>query len=243
MFIQLVDNFYIPASSHYRKRSFRHDIFIYGFDLIEEKFYIADSFVDGVYSYTTCFFSELRDAYLKLDPIKDEIGAINPNSGFRNNVRLLSFKPDVVYNIDVDFIKGCLNDYLLGTFSQHTTRDLRESHTYGIKTVDHLLEYLELLSSDKVHFDIRPFHAHYEHKKMMVCRIDFLAQHGLLPSHEELYRNYKKLEEATLIQRNRMLKYMIIHKEQILKNVAESYKDITRKEREILLKLISAIKQ
>ncbi|GJM73117.1 hypothetical protein HMSSN036_53330 [Paenibacillus macerans] len=111
---------------------------------------------------------------------------------------------------------------------------------FGIDTFDYVLEYLRQYNGEKL--DVRIFHTIYEHKKTMVSRIRYLRDVTGIEFTPALVNEFVELENNALIGRNLCLKYELSGVKQNVKRMAEIYKQIRTKERNLLEAAIHEIK-
>lgn len=232
----MADQFFIPASSAYQKFHRIHELFIYGFDDIEEMFYISDNFQNGKYSRGICSFTDLNHSYIDLTKATD-LG--------QELIYLLSFNNSGKFSINLDILKELLSDYLHSINSSQKNnllnQPLKREWIYGLGCYDHLIHYLKNIVPKGTRLDIRPFYVLINHKTMMIERLICLSQIQLLKDPDTYISSYTRIEELTTIALNLSLKYTFSKKANILTSIAKKLEQLSGMEADILPQLIKSL--
>ncbi|CAG7658654.1 hypothetical protein ACFQI7_32665 [Paenibacillus allorhizosphaerae] len=217
-----VNTLYISAYRPSRDRP--HDLFIYGYDYAQKLFYIADNLNYGKYTYATCTFQELIDAINSLSE-KDE----NINH-FDNSIILLNYQSNCESSFELNTVVDGIKAYL----SSRAFKDVEHPNAlYGISVYNNMNIYLSHLEKNQARADIRPFHALWEHKSMMLMRIRYMYDNKMLIDAEKSIKALTSLVDDALLHRNLILKYNFTMKKEILKTIAN--KIIQNKQKEVLV--------
>ncbi len=190
-----IDRYYISKSSVFNTKHIWHELLIYGYDLDNKVFYIADNLGNGKYIKTECTFNELEKGYW----------AIDSDVEFYHNIHLFDKHYEDGINLDTEQILLTLENYL---FSKKTINMyVKEKTLYGIDTISLLMEHLGNCSSGDLWLDTRAFHLFWEHKKLMVSRLEYLKRNSNLVIDDKIIEGYESLKNSYLINRNLALKF------------------------------------
>ena len=207
-----VDRYFLPMASEYMKWHHPHELFIYGYNDIENLVYIADNLQDGKYIYTSCSFSDIDLGHFSL----------NDNFDFRN-IQLFKLNDKVDYPLDIEQITYSLQCFLASQkfFYINKEHDMQ----YGIKLFDKLINDIE-----NGNVDIRVFHLLYEHLYIMVRRVNYLLKKGFLYNKGINISIYEFMRNEMLNLRNFVIKCIlknevdtgrIVERIQIIKTLEE----------------------
>lgn len=214
----VVKTWYIAA---YSKKDFAdpttsHNMLIYGYDDDRKKLCIADHFTNGKYATSECGYDELLTSlqhFYKEHPF------------YYNIIRTFKFK-DVYYKFEIEPLKRRLSEYVNSTnvfdsrmkidpdygydggkeyiYKYVTYRERKEQYYFGLSIYD---ELKRVCIADR-DIPIRAFQLIVDHKKLMIERIDYLAEVGVLtqPDYDELLMTSKILLNESVILRNLVIK-------------------------------------
>lgn len=191
-----IDQYFVEKSYGYQTRHYLHPLFISGYDVDKETI-IGGDFFRGIYSF-------------------EEIGSKNVDMAFCYSEKMKN-QPQIYYDVTTytpvtykwDFDLGVLitsiEDYInqidsTGTHYYMYTKEEKNDFKYGMGVYDVLYE---LLSNGKC--ERKTYHIFYEHKKMMVLRLQFLKEHFQY-CNEEVNELFKIIQEKSLIARNLVMK-------------------------------------
>lgn len=204
-----LDNYYLSCSNNYLKNHFIHSTFIYGFDHDNQQIFISDFYDNGAYSRKIVSYDEVNQG-------------INTNNYF-----IILFKyEDFDYNFNIDLLSLFLNDYVEAKDSLRRFCFSSAQRNQGIKFGIEIYDYIKNDLSMQQFLDIRPFHILYDHKKLMKIRINYLYNSGYLNSYDYkmLNDNNNALLNKTLILRNKVIKYNITNRIELLSTIIENIK-------------------
>lgn len=232
----MVDQFFIPASSAYQKYHRIHELFIYGYDDVEEVFYISDNFQNGQYIRGICSFTDLNYSYIDLSKSKD-LG--------QELIYLLSFNNFGQFDINLEVLKELLSDYLFSINSSQKNnllnQPLKKEWVYGLECYVHLIHYLKHIMPKVNQLDIRPFYVLKNHKTMMIERLMYLSQIQLLKDPDTFISSYVRIEELAKIVLNLSLKYVVSKNLNILTRIAERLDQLSSIEADLLPRLLKSL--
>ncbi|MFF2908423.1 hypothetical protein [Paenibacillus sp. NPDC057934] len=225
--ITLLDSFYIPKHRPYYKTIHRpHMTLIYGYCLIEQCFFIAD-FFEGFYSFEKASFEEVR------------LGFENVPPGDWSKVSLIQ-KGENQYNFDLHHVIKSIKEYKLSICPhEQVLRGTNNmfNNVYGLDAYRIMLELIPFyFALGEECMDIRSFHLMYEHKKLMILRLNILG--SIFKIDSELIQGFKEIEQEALILRNIGLKYLLTKNKQCIENILILLTRLIKKEDELLSQLL-----
>lgn len=182
-----------------------HTIFIYGYDLDLNVFFVADFPFRNKYSYETVDIDTLCKGYMDVDYDEDDVMYGHPG------IVLMNFNKHARYVFDSLMVKKSILDYLQRDriyFNYHMNKSCTEyPSSMGVDVYTQFYMYISNLEKGFMEFDIRPPHVLYDHKEMMVKRIEFMASRGYMEKSQEILENAMNIRDKALILRNLCLKY------------------------------------
>ncbi len=241
-----VNTFYVSAySDWYGKTNLLHPIFLYGYDDESRILYAADNFKNGKYSYELISYDELILGYNNIEYAFG--GSLNGELDWLNGIELINFRDKYGYEFNIESLILDLEDYLQSTNREkkcwkRSDSYWKENCTYGIKIYDILSEYITKISDGNFQYDVRPFHVLWEHKKVMLERLEYLSSLGYLSDASLLYNNYKEIENKCLLIRNLFLKCMMTNKKSNLEKIKIVLSQLKLVEMDLLKTLIDTLK-
>lgn len=181
---------YLPCTSSYGQKDYIHENLCYGYDEKEQKIYLIN-ILDG-----------------KPNPI--QVSKNDFKIGFETNcgnvfVHTLRYNPDEsYYKFDVEYMVFSLKNYLASAniSVNFCFCSSVEHKTYGVALYDMLMTDIGV---SKITDDVRISYLLYEHKKIMMERLQFLYDRGLIKdkTYNNLYyeyqKNYKRSESLLLL--------------------------------------------
>lgn len=211
-----------------------HELFIYGFDCETQTFDVADFTFKGKYSFEKVTFEQITKAYNNVSQ-KDDYFYED-----RGGLLLASFNSKASYELDTEFIKQTIKEYLN---SVNSTENLRMTSNpiryanFGLSIYDKIAEHFQLLLEGKVRLDLRPLHVLYDHKNLMVNRIEYLISNHLLSEINEIDIGYSSIRDISINLRNCFIKAELKRDKQIIEKVIVDIKDLKDKEKALLEEL------
>ncbi len=191
---------------------FPHELFIYGYNRDKKYFYTGDFTFKERYSHNTVSFDDLRRGFEAISAEEDHMFKFD-YKGLRGLYVIFKNTDFPVYELDVDFIKDSLREYLNSVDTKERYRMFRNIHegtTYGINCYDKIYErVMEQVNEEEPDFDVRAIHVLYDHKKLMYDRIKYLMDNDYLKYDQELLNNYQLVVKNMLTARNLLIKLSI----------------------------------
>ena len=180
VFFTEIDDFYIPGKSWYGKRHFSHDGLICGFN--------QDNKTYCIYAYDSNWVYKKFWVPQKSLNIGRETMA---KKGVFSDIYAIKAKKDtVIFSVD----KACenINKYLDSNLKKQPFSD--QGNVFGIVVHEYIAEYIQRLYEQFIPYermDQRVFRIIWEHKKVMLKRIEALEQTTQISS--EFSQKYKSI--------------------------------------------------
>lgn len=218
---------------------FAHDLLIYGYDMEQQIFYIADNFIEGKYSFQKCTFQELECAINNIDPNYES------RLGFKGNLELIEYYNEEPYFFNIQKVLDSFCDYVL---SKPTTiwnvMEIRNTYGkrkwyFGLECYQYMIKRIYDMDTNNIY--IQDFHLMWEHKKHLVKIITFLLENNYITD-QTVILQMESIVKCALSARNLALKYSISGKESIKENIIKIYLQMAIDEKELLISLIRQIK-
>ena len=235
---------------HHFQENFYHELFIFGYDLNENIFYCADfTFSNsGKYTFTQKPIEQVCRGFADV-PDQEDYLLCGEGGIILSRLSPVKEKP---YKIEVPYLKRNLTEYLEGRNSfkhysvlyntepkQNNIEDKR-NRAFGIDVYDVFTAYLSEFHDD-FHPDYRAFHNLYEHKKLMVKRIEYLEKNHLI--HQNINKEiYLKVENLSQILYLMIIKYHYKKDHEILEKMLRHINEIRNMEKEELALLLNSLK-
>lgn len=214
-----------------------HDMFLYGYGE-NDKFYIADSFMNGIYKKGNCMRTELARA---IEGVSERDYWYN---GYRGTIELLSYCPEERAVFETYRVKESIKDYLNSkpTRSWYTGYAMwnaseAENRCFGMRCYNAIFKHLEKArEGEDDASSLRAFHLESEHKKIMGLRLDWLNENCGLDG--DFRVKYKQIEEKAGIAQMLYLKFKVTHNQSIINRISELYVRIMEEEEQVLNQLL-----
>lgn len=196
-----LDRYYNEKSEDYQKRHYLHQLFICGYDTEKEVVIGADFFHDK-YSWEEVSFEGVIKGYLNYTEV-------DPGPGVHHDIVTLTYR-SFQWKFDLEMLCISIEDCLKGIDSTNAlgyafTQEELRSFRYGIGYYDILSELIE-----QELWDRRAFHVLYEHKKMMLMRLEYLEKKYNYYN-EEILEEFTKMKDKAWKLRNLIIKLEIFN--------------------------------
>ncbi|MCL2125880.1 MAG: hypothetical protein FWH33_07845 [Oscillospiraceae bacterium] len=199
-------------STYGRDTPFSHQVLIFGYNDEKREIHYAD-FINnpiGKYTFSVCSYEEIDSAYTSVKtlfvPGVKSAAAIRYNE-YPGNYDYKYIRETVREYIYPDLIKAeRFNEF---TKSIYSWANWETRVHIGIGVYDYLSEFIAVeLDAGEEKIDHRLYHAMYDHKEMMVQRLNYLLAKGSL-DHTKLpqINAYSIVRDNLLIIRNQILKF------------------------------------
>ena len=191
---------------------FPHELFIYGYDMDQEVFYVGDFTFKDRYSHSKVSFEDVRRGYEVISAPEDHMFK-DDYKGTRGLYVIQKNVDTCYYNVDTTLIRDTLREYLSSADTKNHFRMMRNRFndtTFGVKVYDRVLDRINMqMSKKEPDFDIRALHVMYDHKVLMYERIKYLMANGYLNYDQDLLDTYQLVVKNMLTARNLLIKISI----------------------------------
>lgn len=233
----VADHYFISASNEFQKSHFKHDIFIYGYNLEEDGIDISDFLINGKYTYSKTDLSMIENAFKGVSDDEDWLSGVELLSYRKNKNRNFRISP-IRYRFDIQLVADSIREYLLSTptAQRHnfSSEQYKRNYIFGIQVYDQLSKCLSLTYDKKIGADLRPFHVLWDHKVVMLRLIKFLVNNSYLLDGEYYIKEYTLVERETQVIRNLYMKFLIDSDFAILLKIREELLKVKELEIKIL---------
>lgn len=224
-----LDEYYLTSLRMGGTKHYFHKVMIYGYDDLEELFYIVGYRKNQTYGEAACTFSEFKKALYSRIPI---------NKSHKEGIKKFRV-PELIAEpeVDIERIVLLLNDYTNGTNSLGAEKKSDEQEdvpVYGVNVYGFLRSSLGFLLAGVGQMDLRGYHALMEHKRVMSRRLEFLASKNYLQNAGEGIRSYHNIEKLAEKLRNHAILYTIKGSEATLRTMMEYLTHIEDRETGLL---------
>lgn len=182
-----------------------HEIFLYGFDIHQELFFIAD-YIQGKYIQFTASFKEVEEAINDINKKK---------SDHLNHIEIWKYIPESSYSFDIIHVRNQLFEYVNNINSSDKYRQKTTPYsfrTYGLHVFDIILNHLQNVQNSNGRLDIRPFYLLYTRYKLMCDRLKYMKEKGYMDDISDYFEAYAKLTQLAEINSKLVLKYNLTKK-------------------------------
>ncbi|MGN6713914.1 hypothetical protein [Anaerocolumna jejuensis] len=227
--VSYIDEFYISNRNCTGVQHFMHDSLLYGYD--DYNYYILGYNNKGNYDVTVVEKDKFIHAFLD----DNNINILN-SFDVSQFIILLKIKPNFKENISINRIKLLTEDYLL---SNNTANRLgidvnfHSNYLFGIVAFKNLAT--EIITENYI--DLRFIRLFYEHKSIMVLRLNFLVKQGYIKN--DIYLRYLEIEFFAQQIYNISLKYIITKDKNLLKKISNQILELIENEKKILTDFIN----
>lgn len=191
---------------------FPHELFIYGYDMKKEIFYVGDFTFKDHYSYNTVSFEDVRRGYEDITASDDHMFK-DDYKGRRGLYVILKNTDTAYYEVDPVLIRRTLREYINSVDTKdhfRMNRNRFNDTTFGISVYDRVYDRIQKqMSEEEPDFDIRALHIMYDHKVLMLERIKYLMANGYLDVNDDLVNEYAEVVKNVKAARNLLIKISI----------------------------------
>ncbi|MDR2407230.1 MAG: hypothetical protein LBE13_03845 [Bacteroidales bacterium] len=204
--------------------SYSHPILIFGFNDDTQKLNVADFLFNTTkkYSMFECSFAEMDRA------IESEASLSIP---YLKTLTLIQHNKFYEYTFDFERVRNKIFSYICPDvnkekeYGDYCTAlysivgwDIKAY--FGVNSYNYFANFIDKeLSLGKPTIDIRLFHSMYEHKGLMLTRLHYLVENGYISGNSQHLSEYREIEKMMLLIRNKLLKFNVTEKVELLKNV------------------------
>lgn len=219
---------------------FSHELFIYGYNMEEEIFYVGDFTFKDKYSYTTVSFDKVKSGFDALSAGEDHVFR-DDYKGTRGLYVIQKNTDAKYYDIDPVLIKQTINEYLNCEDTKDHFRMMRnrfDDTIFGVDVYDALLRRVDKqLHEEEPDFDIRALHIAYDHKVLMLDRLKYLMANEVIPFDQTMLDEYAEVVEDMLAARNLLVRISVTGEIEAGGRLADHIKKAREKDIAILKKV------
>lgn len=177
------------------KKPHPHDMFIYGYDLLDKILYVADFTFTGKYTYEEIKMQDFKRGYEAITA-KDDFHYYE-----RGGVGLFHFDINATYEFDPEFAKEQFWEFRNSIDYSERFRSADnpfDKRGYGLVAYDILIDFLKQ-NKGEYRGMRKSLAVLRDHKKLMVDRLNYMLQYNyiddnsLISEYEDMYKQQDKL--------------------------------------------------
>lgn len=230
----------ISNYSVYKKETYPHHIFVYGYDDEQQVFLCSEffSFSKKRYSFEAVSYLEMEKAFLDLQN-QTTLEMMNKEQfQWLKDIQLLHSFVDYKDKFTIQRVQSGLQFYL-DKRDCCGNKDYLKDVYYGIAIYDLLEEYInEILKKDYELFDTRCFTLIFFHFRYLRLQAEFIKQNYDFNMEDEFINKFLELEKYANILLNVAIKYQITRKKAILQDMIKKIKELKEGDIDILTQYI-----
>ena len=223
---------------------FSHELFIYGYNIEEEIFYVGDFTFKDKYAYNTVSFDDVKKGFDALSAGEDHV-LFDDYKGTRGLYVIQKNVDNRYYEMDTVLIKRTLEEYLSGEDTKEHFRMMRNRFNdtvFGVKVYDVIKTRVDKqLHANEPDFDIRALHVTYDHKVLMHSRLKYMMANEVIPYDQAMLDEYEEVVEDMLAARNLLLRVSVTGKIEDGKRIGYYLDSAKKREVEILTKVVELL--
>jgi hypothetical protein len=232
----IIDTSCLAASGEEEGIYSPHEIVVFGYNVEENTFDIANFFQQGKFDYKKASFVEFENAFASQSKhLFGYSGLFGP--------QLLKMDPTIKYSFDIEYLLVLLKDYINSTNTSKRYKIIEEpldaTHVFGMDCYQEIQHYLE---SEQFFSVGRMLHVLSDHKLLMHLRIEYLYNTGILQQ-TELIELFKDVYNRSIVIRNMYLKYTMTRKVETLVSIKMKLDELMGVELENINKLVETLGQ
>ena len=188
-----------------------HEVFIYGYDDAEKVILFADFPIseNGQYKHSKCTYEEIENAFFSMKTFS------YPTT---KSIALIQYSDETPFVFDMKYVRDTVRNYLdpsetdAENFNNYALSSLScfgwQTKTYlGIEMYSFLKNYMKGQSEKDMGLSVELFHGLYDHKNLMMKRVEYFVQKGYLnASKMSLLNELAEVKNKAMALRNRMIK-------------------------------------
>ena len=223
---------------------FPHELFIYGYDIDGEGFYVGDFTFKDKYAHNKISFEDVRKGYEVITAAEDHMFK-HDYKGTRGLYVLFKNTDTMYYDVDITLIRDTLREYLNSQDTKNHFRMMRNRFhdtTFGVEVYDKVYDRI-MKQVEREDYDIRALHVLYDHKVLMLDRIKYLMANEYLNYDQEIIDSYGEVVANMLAARNLLIKISINGNSEEASRFKQHFNTAKEKEVAILLEILSRLDQ
>ena len=199
--------YYLKMSQFYRRVHFNHQVFFFGYDKQKKMFAVLGYGEKGWGKYSV-HFDEVTESFLETGRLEAYINLgserekrIKESVQVAQSMKVLphchcQIDPDLIYKQIVNYLAPeDLDDAIYGFDPGCDLLD-KAASVLGVSTIYSLIEYFSTRFSFKLQMDMRVFRVFWEHKKVMLLRVQWMTSRGVWDCGEREMSLAKEIEGA-----------------------------------------------
>ena len=249
------DEYYVPNGITYNKDHFSHATLIYGYNLTEKCFYTVgfqdtrktENLGSSFYSYDKhkISFNDFEQAYYS---DANYVGT---------EISLMKLNDEFTYNFDLTVLLQQLNDFYLSrnpllNYGTHFNANNIYNNSYfrnppgsemifGMEAYKSLQSFIETAPQDNYKRSFQPIYALWEHKKIMLERIEYLQNNKYLSEKHSLNVSYKQIEKKAKALNDYFIKFIISKNDKLITRMVKILSEIDEHEKIVLADMIKEL--
>ncbi|MEK4365680.1 hypothetical protein MKX68_24870 [Paenibacillus sp. FSL M8-0212] len=248
-----LDHYYIEGSDAFSEFHRNHQAIIYGYDLENKQFYVADNFVRGKYLTLKVNFLNLLNARRSSEKI--ELKAVLKVSILAESRFTLDYTD--IYNTLVDYLSGMdrsnygiITHYDPSKTSQYPYLHHNFEYDFHYNTEGFLYghhtykQFFKDIADSMEHggkLDIRSYHLMCNHKAVIRALYALFIEDFGIVDHKELSQQFDDISKNCIMARTYVMKYNITADKHLLDKVEEIYKNLELSEKDAILAFLSEL--
>jgi len=228
-----VDKFHVSDNPFSQKRHYLQETFVYGYDSSEAAFQIIGFNKDRMFSSSIVPCHEIVQGIQSVDDEKF------------HSLYLLKPKAQLPAHLDLKAVYGLMEDYLQSrnTYQCMQCRLDNDHLVFGLDTYEMIELSFRLTMEDPrtIVTNIATSHILWEHKKMMLWRMQYMAERQLISKDEELLHGFEELIQTVDFIRHKLIKFEVTHNKKLIHQVISSLLSVREKERALLGRSMSLL--
>ncbi|MBN2441341.1 MAG: hypothetical protein JXJ04_08340 [Spirochaetales bacterium] len=237
-YVNLMANAYFIKAYEklYHNIHHKHDLFVFGYDVKKKVVYAADFFYKSKYEYGPISFAEFKEAFTSC--------AEDKSWEYLKHIKLFRFNDEYNYEFYIDSIVKYIQEYLLIT---------EPSYMYNKSHVAYGLNYYDVLKKNlSYHHAVRnsdlfipPFHLIYDHKRIMLSRLEFLnsIEYLSLTEFQNFHDKYSNITFELESMRNLLMKVIITKNTDYLDKAINILEKVPSQEKKVLTEILDLLLQ
>lgn len=211
-------NISIPSETNF------HPIFIFGYDDDHQRFHVGEFIGGNKYQFTWFDYNEVELAFRN----------INHYDLLRvKSISTVQYIPDASFSFSFESVRKSIAEYIRpkkeqsSNLTDYSTSffaplDWHTKSFVGTDVYDFLMDFLRVEKELKLErFDIKPFHALFDHKRMMIKRIQYFMSKGYLKKAMSIVDDFERIKKGTETIRNLVIKRNFLLDNAIVDEVPE----------------------
>jgi hypothetical protein len=224
------------------KEPLLHPNFIYGYDVKQQVFKIMNFDSNRQFTLIDIPFKVFAEAFESELTKKLLTEEYKLNEGTCTYfIRLYKYDTNFKYTFDSRFTHTQFEEYYLGkNISIHDSalKNVTGDGLWGINVHQGIIEYIEKNKIEEQMLDILAFCGLWEHKNVMMARLQYLEQKGFIDPKNDISTQYSIVELKANDLKTQMFKYNFTQKKSILDKMILNLTDIYNTEKMIFEKIL-----